>query len=151
MLRSIRLIVGVPLLLSSGLAQACIEKSCPIDPVSGDYECPLGTMMIQPEAAATPVAKSASCAVPVLMECAASGGGMLCEGWSQEVSVPKRYINYAWSVRVGFQTTQYQTGDIPYVNFSCNTGQSVAVTMTLTNGSFSGTSSQSYTCGDIIE
>jgi hypothetical protein len=128
-------------------------QGCPIDLADGDYKCPLdsGLMVVQ-RLPGTPVCEmSVNEPVAVMSECYPAQGGMLCEGWGQEVSVPARYLSYSWSVRVGFQVTQYQTGTYPYVNFSCNNGQSVAVTMIVTNGTYSASTQQSYTCGDIIE
>jgi hypothetical protein len=89
--------------------------------------------------------------VPALVDCQSFGGGMICEAWAQEISQPQQHLTYDWSVRVGLSTTQYQTGTYPYLNFSCTNGQSVQVTMTIHNGTYAGSSSRSYTCGDLIQ
>ena len=83
-----------------------------------------------------------------MMVCDPVNGGMMCEGWAQEVNQPGHLLSYSWSVRVGYGTTVYNTGHDPYVGFVCNQGQSVTVTMTLSNGSFNGTSTQHFTCGN---
>lgn len=87
--------------------------------------------------------------VPLLLECSSVTGGMYCEGWAQEVSSPKRYLTYTWSVRVGMVTTNYSTGTDPYLGITCNANQSVRVTMTVHNGSYQTSATQNYSCGNI--
>ena len=155
------LICALSLAFSHGLvaAPACGDPAdgrvhgCPIDLADGDYKCPLDSgLMVVKRLPGLPVCEMrVNEPIAVMSECYPAPGGMLCEGWGQEVSVPARYLNYSWNVRVGFQTTQHNTGTFPYVNFSCNTGQSIMVTMTVTNGTYSASTQQSYTCGDSIE
>lgn len=129
------------------------KENCPVDLVNGTIECPLesGLMAIVELPTTEVCLEQVDAPVPVVHECVPAPGGMVCEGWAQEVSVPKRYLSYSWSVRVGYVTTQYDTGHEAYVDFGCNNGQSVRVTMTVTNGTYSASTQQSYTCGDDIQ
>lgn len=155
------LVCALGMAFSSGLAAAPAcgvppdgrTQGCPIDLADGDYKCPLesGLMVVKRLPGLPACEMLVNEPVAVLSECYPAQGGMLCEGWGQEISVPARYLQYRWSVRVGFQTTEYHTGTFPYVNFSCNNGQSVMVTMTVTNGSYSASTQQSHTCGDMIQ
>lgn len=130
-------------------------ESCQPDPPAADSQlkCPgeSGLMVIQSTESAPLCVLEVNAPVALLHECVPAPGGMVCEGWAQEVSVPKRYLSYSWSVRVGWVTTQYDTGHEAYVDFGCNNGQSVRVTMTVTNGTYSASTQQSYTCGDDIQ
>lgn len=149
------LAASIPLMLASALAsaQSCTPPGtagCPIPDPGRALKCPDGLLGYRATEDSPICVVSNNAAVPVMLDCSSFGGGMICEAWSQEVSQPQQYFRYSWSVRVGQQTTQYSTGGYPYLNFSCNTGQSVRVTMTLRNGTFAGTSTQSYTCGDQI-
>ena len=147
------LVLALPLLLASTFASA---QSCPPSgnlqgcaiPIPGRIKCDPGLLAYQSSEHAPICVTSNNAAVPVMADCSSFGGGMSCEGWSQEVSEPQQYFRYSWSVRVGMVVTQYNTGGYPYLNFSCNTGQPVRVTMTLRNGTWTGTSTQNYTCGD---
>lgn len=140
------------LFAASANASGCdMTKSCQIDPSDGDIECPNAKMAIREDENGPVCEVAVNDSIPVELECVPSAGGMICEGWSQEVSTPKQYLTYSWSVRVGHQTTQYQTGTLPYLNFSCSNLQSVTVTMSVNNGSFTGTTTQGYTCGDDVQ
>ena len=121
---------------------------CQIDPLTGDISCPHSKAMVRDNAVSSPYQISVNNPVPVMMVCDPSGGGVICEGWAQEVSTPKQLLTYSWAVRVGYETTVYGTGHEPYVGFSCYQGQSVRVTMRLSNGSFTGTSTQHFVCGN---
>lgn len=155
------LFCAIALAFSHGLAAApaCgappnnYTQGCPIDLADGDYKCPedSGLMVVKLLPTAPVCEMRVNEPVAVMTECYPAQGGMLCEGWGQEVSVPARYLEYSWSVRVGFEVTQFSTGTFPYVDFACNNGDRVSVTMTVTNGTYSASTRQSYHCGDEIQ
>lgn len=86
--------------------------------------------------------------VPVGLECMSAPGGMICEGWAQDVSYPAEYLRYAWRVRVGNVSTNYYcTYADAQIEFACNPNQPVQVTLILENGSYSASTTRSYSCG----
>lgn len=133
---------------------ACVKpKSCDLTPPPGVPNCPSGSgkMLGRSEAGGSICEYTVNQPVPVLLDCSSVTGGMYCEGWAQEVSLPKQYLTYTWSVRVGMVTTNYNTGTNPYLGILCNQNQPVRVTMTLRNGTFQTSATQDYSCGNITQ
>ena len=90
--------------------------------------------------------------VPAGLECYSAPGGMICEGWAQDVEYPAAYLRYGWRVRVGnVSTSYYCTGTEAYTDFTCSPNQPVQVTLILENGSYSASTTRTYTCGNLTQ
>lgn len=155
----------IPLLLAAlcalsatdAFAQSCsIAKSCSLSPPPGVPNCPSGSgKFLGRQQPGGPICEyTVNQAVPILLACetvSTSAGGMYCEGWAQETSTPKQFLTYTWTVRVGWVTTNYNTGTDPYLPIACSPGESVRVKMTIKNGTYQTSVTQTYGCGNLTQ
>ena len=88
--------------------------------------------------------------ISVMLFCEPRRTGMLCEGWPQEYD-SEGYLTYRWSIRVGGVLTHYPATTNPVRTVTCSPLQPVEATLTVTNGTYQASATQSYGCGNQIQ
>jgi hypothetical protein len=79
-------------------------------------------------------------------ECGASKGGMNCTGWPQEQAGAGN-LSYEWSFESNGRKLSLAPGASARQFFGCNDGEQVTATLTIANGKYRASSSETYTCG----
>lgn len=88
-----------------------------------------------------------------IADCIPGHRGGSCNAWPREYSENGQTsaLTYQWTVRVGHQTTTYPEGGMTSVNYHCQPLQSVFISVTIRNGSYSDTDFTGFGCGDEIQ
>ena len=81
-------------------------------------------------------------------ECAGAPGGMSCSGWPQETAAG-RNLKYEWTFESAGSKLSHAAGNASQQFFSCTAGEQVVATLTIANGKYRATSSETYTCGKV--
>ncbi|MCI1709476.1 MAG: hypothetical protein LKM39_03215 [Chiayiivirga sp.] len=79
-------------------------------------------------------------------ECRASGAGLQCSGWPQEAKA-RGNLRYQWSFERRDQRTDHPESDVATRTIACGRPGWVTATLTVRNGKYHATSSESYYCG----
>jgi hypothetical protein len=79
-------------------------------------------------------------------ECSRSKGGLSCSGWPQESNASGR-LKYEWSFESAERKLVYPRGDSPTRTVACAPGERIVATLTLSNGNYRASLSQTYDCG----
>lgn len=79
-------------------------------------------------------------------ECRGTPGGLKCTGWPQEQAA-RGNLGYQWSFESAGKTLLLAPGTAATEQFACVAGEQVTSTLTITNGRYRATASETWTCG----
>jgi hypothetical protein len=142
-------LVGLlPLSALPGAAHA-LPPLCPIPKTTSS-----GSFLVL-ETPASVCPKSIAVGEPIyaIADCIPGHRGGSCHAWPREYSETGQTsaLTYQWTVRVGHQTTTYPESGMTSVNYHCQPLQSVFISVTIRNGSYSDTDFTGFGCGDEIQ
>jgi len=86
-----------------------------------------------------------------ILECTTGPQSATCEAWPRVYAVnpgDEDRLQYEWTVRVGWNTTQYPINSHPTISFHCPGIQVVSVTVRVSNGTANDLDIAGFRCGD---
>lgn len=140
-------LVVLSLVPSSALADPTNEFCDPDKSLS--KSCPKSFRIVElPDSTAT---QALAVDEPFLLytECVAGKGGVSCGGWPRETGEGGN-LSYEWSFEGKEAKLVFPSGNAATRNIDCAVGDRIVATLTVSNGSYRATSSQSFVCGASI-
>ena len=89
--------------------------------------------------------------VYAILECTPGARSATCEAWPRVFALnpgDEDRLQYEWTVRVGWSTTQYPISSNGTISFACPGIEPVSVTVRVSNGSASDLDITGFRCGD---
>ncbi len=89
--------------------------------------------------------------IHAILECVTGAHSATCEAWPQVYPVnpgDADRLQYEWTVRVGWSTTQYPSSSNAAISFWCPGIEPVSVTVRVSNGTASDLDLAGFRCGD---
>ena len=96
--------------------------------------------------ATKPVTLAPNEAFVLYHECRTSTRGLTCTGWPQSQDKAST-LTYQWTFEGAERHLVHNTGPQSEQTVECVSGEEVIATLTITNGKYRATSSETYTCG----
>jgi hypothetical protein len=79
-------------------------------------------------------------------ECRSSKTRLSCSGWPQETGSGGN-LKYEWSFESSERRVSYPRGDVFARSVECEGGERIVATLTISNGRYKVSASETYTCG----
>jgi hypothetical protein len=145
---ALALVALLPLSVLPSAAHA-LPPLCPIpkSTASGSF------LVLETPTSVCPKSVAVDEPIYAIADCVPGPRGGSCDAWPREYSETGQTsaLTYQWTVRVGHLTTAYPEGSMTTVNYHCQPLQSVFISVTVRNGSYSDTDFVGFGCGDQIE